>query len=112
MNFTNKTEEEYRTVEAGLKAIGLKVPVGVYIMMNIVSICEKIAEDTPTKEIVNEFGLECKPEAFATIFKKTTGVSVRDIPTMTAFDKRRIRLKKLGYEEEKIEEILEAVKPG
>lgn len=112
MNFTNKTEKEYRIVEAGLKAINLKVPVGVYIMENIVSICEKIAEDVPAKEIVNEFSLSCKPEAFSTIFKKTTGVSIRDIPTMTAFDKRRIRLKKLGYEENKIEEILEAVQPG
>ncbi len=109
MELNNKTELAYAATEINLIAIKIKVPSGVIIMANIVGVCEAIADGTPSKEIVKKYDLNCSEDSFPTIFKKTTGVSIRDIGTMTAFDRRRRGLQKLEYNDEQIEEIMKVI---
>lgn len=109
MELDNQTEEQYKKVRESLEAINIKVPTGVAIMENIVAICEGIADGNTSKETVTIHSLGCGAESFSSIFKKTTGVSILDIPKMTAFDKRRRDLRKLEYSEDQIKEIIKIV---
>lgn len=109
MKFENETEERYKIVKKGLEDLGLTVPSGVSIMAHIVAVCEDIAAGVSTEEIIDSYGLNCAPSAFASTFKRSTGVSVKDIPTMTMFDKRRIKLKKAGFAPSEVAEIMEIV---
>lgn len=109
MKLTNETEEKYRAVKRSMEAINIKIPAGVDIMINIVDICGDISDGLSAEEIIRKHTLPCKKDSFSSIFKKTTGVSIKDIPSMTAFDRRRRKLKASGYEAEQIDEILAIV---
>jgi mannose/fructose/N-acetylgalactosamine-specific phosphotransferase system component IIB len=109
MKLTNKTEEEYKAVTASLQKLGLKVPSQVAIMANIVGICEAIAAGEDNETIIKLFSINIKPTSFSTLFKKTTGVSMLDVPKMSQFDRRRVALRQMSLNEEQIDKILEVV---
>ncbi len=109
MELTNETEEQYKLVKESMETINIKVPTGVELMMNIVTICDDIADGLSAQDLIRKHSLSCNKESFSSIFRKTTGVSIKDIPSMTAFDRRRRRLKASGYHKEQIDEILAIV---
>lgn len=104
MKFDNETELKYKNVEQALKDINVSVPHGVKLMANIVKITEMIGRRENPSTIVG-----CSKNSLSIVFKKTTGVSVLDVPKITRADLNRERLSNSGFNAEQIENILETI---
>lgn len=114
MKIENKTEEQYKEVARLLEEIGLKPIPRVLLMANIVGVCEDIAKRMSSKEIVNKYNLGMKADSFASLFKSTTGVSVKEIPSIMFRERRRIRAEQIrsvvsDIAEEDIEKLLDVM---
>jgi len=103
------TKEEAVLVIKVLKKVNIKIPSGLHILAKLKEINEQLSKGASTKEVINMFGLKCKPVSFPTIYKRTIGVSITDIPKMTKQDKIKSGLDSLNLTPKQYEDLVKLI---